>query len=583
MDGFDLVQFGIGGVQRFITESTTTADVANSSAIVQGLGAAVARDVQARLDSPFRVVFPRPEASRVGGVTNKIVFTSPAGAGAELARAAQDGAEALWEDIVRECFGEVVATPGFPQLWWVSVTETGSDYGRAWARLSEASLARRRSRVFTPVVSEQGWVCAQSPSLPAVNAPKRGVRAHERRARLSAVGWVKRTRDRGSGRVAVRSTASIASGAFRIALLTDPPSGLAGQVAALREAVTRVSKPIAEAPLCAAPNELSALATELGSWVYTSEWDLAGLRREYGSHVTADMVAAGSAAAHAIAKSAAERGIAAPTPYYAVVMQDIDRLGRALGVLAGGEDGIGAHTRASEALVELGRAQRALIEAEPRHGVAVYTGGDDVLAFTSAASAIGLAARLRAVTREHLEASVLRGVNGQEVTASAAVVFAHRELPLYSVLARARAALHEAKTCRGVDGRDRDALAVVVLVRGGERAHTVQPWSNEPAALLARLGPGAGVVSAQLATRFETDAAQLSALAAEEKLSDFLDAEVARLVARHGGHSVDARALTRLARRERGTGPGDAGVAGFRPVDALLVARFLATECGVVA
>ncbi|MGW0359281.1 hypothetical protein ACWDXV_34260 [Nocardia nova] len=89
MDGYDLVQFGIGGVQRFITESSTTADVANSSAIVQDLGSAVARDVQGRLRSPFRVIFPRVHGASTGGVTNKIVFCCPSGTGAELARATQ--------------------------------------------------------------------------------------------------------------------------------------------------------------------------------------------------------------------------------------------------------------------------------------------------------------------------------------------------------------------------------------------------------------------------------------------------------------------------------------------------------------
>lgn len=582
--GFDLVQFGIGGVQQFISESSTTADVANSSAIVQEFGAAIAGNVQGRLGSGFGVVFPRPAAARIGGVTNKIVFTCAPGSGPELARAAKTTAEGLWREVVRGCFGEDVATPGFPELWWVSITEDGGDYGRAWARLSEASVARRRSRVFEPLVSQQRWLCAQSPSLPAVTAPAHLVRVHERRSRLSAVGWIKRTRDRGGSdaRVAVRSTSSIASGAYRIALLTDPPAGLAGQVAALRAAAARVSKPVTEAALCACKAQLSALGTELGSWVYPSEWDLAGLRREYGSHVTAEMAAAGKAAATAILRSANARGIAAPTPYYAVVVQDIDRLGKALSLLADSDDGMAAHAHASDALVELGRAQRELIEAEPRHGVAIYTGGDDVLAFTSAASAIGMSARLRALTRERLEASVLRSAGGGEVTASSAVVFAHREVPLYSVLARARTALDDAKTSRGVDGRDRDALAVVVLVRGGERAHTVQPWTNDPAGLLARLGPGSGVVSAQLATRFHTDAAQLSVLAGEEKMSDFLDAEVTRLVARHGGGDEEARALMRLARRERGASPADVGAAGFRPVGALLVARFLATECGGV-
>jgi hypothetical protein len=72
---FDLVLLSLGGVQRFISESRSTADVAGASKIVQKLAKIAAETVQQRLvgsPAPGGLIFPA--TADVPSVTNKIVF-----------------------------------------------------------------------------------------------------------------------------------------------------------------------------------------------------------------------------------------------------------------------------------------------------------------------------------------------------------------------------------------------------------------------------------------------------------------------------------------------------------------------------
>jgi CRISPR-associated protein Cmr2 len=97
----------------------------------------------------------------------------------------------------------------------------------------------------------------------------------------------------------------------------------------------------------------------------------------------------------------------------------------------------------------------------------VYAGGDDLLGLVPAATALAAARECRAGFLDRCGGLLPRP------TVSSAVVFFHASYPLRDALARARAALVEAKETGG-----RDSLAVVVLRRGGEKAAAVLPWSG---------------------------------------------------------------------------------------------------------
>src|SRR5262249_28475374 len=255
----------------------------------------------------------------------------------------------------------------------------------------------------------------------------------------------------------------------------------------------------------------------LGPWLHPQVWDPAGLVREYPGVATAELARDGGRYARRIVELARSAGVRPPSPYFAVVVQDLDRLGRALGGLGLADQGV-----VSGQLTGLAAAQQAAV-AGAVGGFCVYAGGDDLLAFCPAATALPLAATVRRLVTEHLAAGPLRtaGPGGTAITASTAVVFGHMGSPLQETVRAAREAIAQAKSAAGRDGRTRDALAVLVRRRGGERARLVQPWSpagpGEPDAveLLTRLRPAAasGELSAGLAAQLERDGPSLAELA----------------------------------------------------------------------
>jgi hypothetical protein len=338
---FDLVLLSLGGVQRFIAESRSTADVAGASKIVQHLAKLAARAVERRLISspvPCGLIFPVASSTR--SVTNKIVFLAEEGAGQALARAAAGEVGDAWRNRLARVFngGDLPGTPGMPDVAWVSVTGLVAEgaYQELWKAAQREMAGRRRARVFEPVVIPQRKLCAQSAGLAAVTAP-RGSWLHERNEALSAAGWVKRE----AGRAAFPSTVSIASSVFRSRLLRqakadpDVAAELRGPVGELTAVVERLNVHSDRAVLRGVPIPagLEPLAGELGAWVTPHGWDAAGFAREYGITPDERVVRDGRRAASELAAVAQKAGIPPLSPYFAIVVQDLDRLGRALGCL----------------------------------------------------------------------------------------------------------------------------------------------------------------------------------------------------------------------------------------------------------
>lgn len=593
--GVDLVLVSLGGVQRFISESRTTADVAGGSEVIQRLvrhAADVAARELASALGPCGLIFPTTGAGDTsGGVTNKVAFLAPEGSGPRIAREVAQAVDRLWRQWVEQAFAPhtpantpamAPQTPGVPDIAWVSVTGSAAaeDYPKLWEAAQRAMTSRRRARVFEPLVVSRSALCAQSPSLPASQVPAQA-RRHEKRKReeLSAAGWVKRDVAR-QYRPSFPSTPAVASSFFCAAVRETTAIH-----AALRDPVRRLAEAAAAAeergPV-RAEDVSRALDHWLGAWVYPESWDRDGLAHEFGRTAATfeDVARAGRDAARRIITIASEAGIRGPRPYYAIIVQDLDRLGRTLGTLD-----LAAHREASQQLTTLAAAQ--LERARRYHAVAVYAGGDDFLAFCPAPTALRCAEAMRTLVDEQLRDGPLAtvGPNETPATASTAVVFAHMTSPLREAIAAAHSALEAAKDAEGPGRATRDALAVVIRRRGGERARTIQPWrpggNGETAVdLLERVRPKheQGQLSAGLAARLEQDATPLTELAAHSRATAHsrptLAAELARLVDRHGGTPQAAQALNVLGQQERST-------AGriFQPVPSVLVARFLHQEC----
>lgn len=196
----DLVVVALPGVQRFIAEARSTADVAAASGIYSKLAAVIVESLGAEPGS--RAIFPATVPRETGerGMPNRVAVLLPAEAGASAAERAVSRANDAWRSWVRDVWrlpagAPVPVTPGFPLLQWVCVPACPGGYPEQWWEAQLLLGARRRVRDF-PAVPEEEWrrraLCSLTPRWPAERTTPPGTREHERELKLSVAGWVKR-------------------------------------------------------------------------------------------------------------------------------------------------------------------------------------------------------------------------------------------------------------------------------------------------------------------------------------------------------------------------------------------------------
>ncbi|GGM66721.1 hypothetical protein GCM10011608_60060 [Micromonospora sonchi] len=587
----------LSGVQLFISESRTTADLHAASEIIGRL-ASIAAEVFATTPDGT-VIFPAATDSMLStgdaydstvAVPNRVAALVPAGSGARVAAEAATAVRERWARWVRDTIGRDVATPGMPSVQWVSVPADKGGYAAQWSLATETIAARKRVRDF-PGDGQCVWpgsrLCAQSPRWPAEDDRPAGAPSHETDT-LSAANWVKRLWGRESeGRAGFPSTSSIASAPYRRMVMDRlGDDDIRRAAAALRDAVqalTRVRESRVHG-LDVSPNAEHAglarwLAESAGPWVYPNAWDSRRLRREYGrgdrdKRDFGRLAGVGRRAASSLARAldpARPSGLEPPA-YLAVIAQDLDGMGRFLSDTASMSAVM--HRQISARLSRLADTQRAALGNRRLFGVPVYTGGDDLLAFTPAATALAAAREChRLVPLDALP------------TASTAVLFFHNGSSLRRAVTEVARLLHDAKDSHP----DKHALAVGFLRRSGTRESTIQPW--KPAPEVATALPPDGTAADLLAVfTVETAGQHLSPRLLNELTRDadeftdqhlpqeLYEAELARLVKRHGGVPADGKALACLGYLERAGRP-PSGDRRRTPERAARVAVFLRQEC----
>jgi hypothetical protein len=588
-DSCDLVIIALPGVQSFIEETRSTSDVSAASQIYAALAGRVVESLHGGGD--VDVIFPgspvTADASRGGGssgvpgIPNRIVASLPAGTGVAAAGKAVNAAGSAWRGWLSDVLGAaggIPETPGFPRLQWVCVPAVPGGYREQWDQAQRLLTARRLVRDF-PAVPDEQWrrrvLCTLSPRWPAEEKAPPRVPAHEKDLKLSAVGWVKHRWHHISGQDGFPSTASIASAPYRLAVLRQ----LGNE--AVRDAARRLQAAAGQVPGTSPETAVPGLAgqrdadrwfaTSGGPWVYQDTWQLDSLAREAGlfrpgrdAEVPASVrqqlepvVEAGRKAARDLGDAvAALPGEMPPLArYLAVVVQDLDSMGLFLSGKGRSQDGKtisiseDEHRRVSQELVDVAAVQRAMLCDEVLLGVPVYAGGDDLLAFVPASTALAAAERCHDVIVPSLP------------SASTAVLFFHYHASIQRAMAQARSLLKDAK--KHVEGKH--ALAVGYLRRSGASAMSIQPWAGQDDAsstglfgLFAR--GGAQQLSPRLVSDLERDAGELAALRAVSEKR--YRAELARLIRRHteGGEAVTSAAVDALdwlglhERLEGGTG-----------------------------
>lgn len=161
-----------------------------------------------------------------------------------------------------------------------------------------------------------------------------------------------------------------------------------------------------------------------------------------------------------------EKAKSKPTPFYAVLVMDGDRMGKLL------SDNTEKQTDISKALAEFTGKTQTIVE-ENNDGRLIYAGGDDVLAMLPLDSALKCAKELKEAYIQAF-ANYAKDIKGNP-TISAGIVYAHMNTPLSAVMKDAQALLKDEAKKKN----DRDAFAVRVWKRGGPVLTFGKKWGGK--------------------------------------------------------------------------------------------------------
>ena len=222
-----------------------------------------------------------------------------------------------------------------------------------------------------------------------------------------------------------------------------------------------------------------------------------------------------------------------PCAYYALLLADGDRMGKALDALTA----IDQHRAVSTALESFASGCRQTVE--DHGGSLIYSGGDDVLALLPLHTVLACARRL---SEQFVDALKLTAAYGEAVpaenrpTLSVGVAIAHHLDPLSEVRAQAKAAEKLAK-------RERNSLAIVLQKRSGGRLELVDRWT---ASLDHRLWQWVSLLNSE-------ELPDSAAFELERAVATFDDAGLnAGPRAAYPPGSSEGRAMLALARRALG-------------------------------
>jgi CRISPR-associated protein Cmr2 len=163
-----------------------------------------------------------------------------------------------------------------------------------------------------------------------------------------------------------------------------------------------------------------------------------------------------------------------PSPYYAILVADGDGMGAVIDYQAkgkdGGKDGMMRHRRVTQHLAKFAQDARRIVKEND--GVALYTGGDDVMAFLPLHRALTCGAQLAKAFSVHM-GEFHNNDDKQSPTLSAGIAIVHHLELLQESLNIARAAEKRAKSVT-----NKNAVAITLAKRGGEHYSVAGHWDD---------------------------------------------------------------------------------------------------------
>jgi len=449
-------------------------------------------------DGSEALVFPgaasRAALERDRRVANRILARLPVDVdeASDVARGAADAARDRLQDLARRAFDRVPQTlahylhrdaaeaqvADLLDIQWVVVAEAEGGYDRARRRADQLLAARKQTRVWDPptwsgpvpkssidgfresVIDETLYDAIAAGDVAARDAYD-AFRVHPSE-RLCGVGLLKRLgRDsERSGADRFFSTSHLAALPTLAGAARHPDAPAAFE--RLRDALDDTLPEVVQAVFDVVPRKLPPFGRMDGAVLF--EGRLAELAEELQGE-RAELSAKIPKARQAVRCFRAELGLDEPLPYFAVLLADGDRMGRAIRHLKEHD----AHRRLSQALSAFAEEALAIVESDAHLGSLVYSGGDDVLALLPLHSALGCAEALRDAFEEQLRPL---GLGTETPTLSVGVAIGHHLSPLDATLDQAREAERLAK-------QTRNSFALVIDKRSGPELALAGTWDEE--------------------------------------------------------------------------------------------------------
>jgi CRISPR-associated protein Cmr2 len=451
----------IGPVQDFIASARRSRDLWFGSWLLSELSRVTARAI-ADIESRASLIFPAPleegdlAPSSDFNVANKIL-AQVSHLPSEVARAAEDALHkrlaAIADDALHNVpapFDERIAMNQIASLvefFWVALPlARPEDYASTRIRLEALMAARKVTREFGPatwgrsvpkssldgqresVIPETAYDQLTERELYAQYGVRRG-------ERLDGVGLLKRHGRRGQNS-RFFSTSHVAALPLLKRLTPDKQSDLDQYLRALTDLdlPKEAFGDVPGVPHLVFGRRDGHLLFEERLAEYLDAGPLNDARKELRAFLRTAF--------------GAER----PLPYYALLLADGDRMGKAIDRIATPE----RHRELSQKLAAFANEAREIVEAEA--GWLIYSGGDDVLGFMPLHTVLSCAKRLADAFAEKMQD--FADAEGRTPTLSVGVAINHHLDPLSDALDLARRAEREAKVSR-------NALAVTVSKRSG--------------------------------------------------------------------------------------------------------------------
>jgi CRISPR-associated protein Cmr2 len=466
-----LFSLALGPAQQFIAAARRTRDLWFSSWLLSELSKAAARGI-----GKDRLIFPSVaddrelEPGSEFNVSNKIlakVDDDPRRLGESVKAAVHNRLNEIRDRAFDEALKDLPAgscnldkakaqVDDLLEIYWAAVPLNG-DYAQARRRVEALLAARKNTRNFGPTDSWRGneWKSALDGLRESVirRADTIGRRGMKKNETLCGVGLLKRFGNSGNQREGegFASVPHIAAWPLIQSFNEGRKKALDEYVGFLRE------KGINRTALYCPPSPRSDIFPYDGHILFEEQL------KEYFDE-TAQRTELEQAREKLRKLLTIEIG-ANPSPYYAILHGDGDRMGEAIDAQRTVEE----HQKLSKALSKFAADAREIVKEH--NGSMIYAGGDDVLALVPLNTVIQCSRRLANIFKEKL--NEFKNANEKSPTLSIGIGISHQMDPLEEALKLAREAEMEAKQ---FDNRAKDALCIKVSKRSGTVTTVVDRW-----------------------------------------------------------------------------------------------------------